>query len=296
MSAIPLSRSPAPEARIAAAFIAACGDELDALKPGNVHRHADGHGMRVDDFVVSAEAAAPALTRRGRRVGQRILDAVAATRDAVGCNTNLGIVLLCAPLARAAEGVHSSGRPGTVVERFAPVVAEVLAELDVADCENAFRAIALAAPAGLGRYDDGDVHAPARIDLRRAMQLAAERDRIAYQYASGYADIFEFALPSFERLLSDCDRREHAVSRLYLNLLARWPDSHLLRKFGDSVAQSVTQEARRIDAEIMTKSWSSQLERELAAWDSRLKIRGLNPGTSADLTVATLFLHRLGEA
>ncbi len=88
---------------IEAAFREACAAELAALKPGNVHRHAAGHGMTMDDFVRSADAAARPLCRTGATLGERILDAVAATRAAVGQNTNLGIVLLCAPLAMAAE-------------------------------------------------------------------------------------------------------------------------------------------------------------------------------------------------
>ena len=89
--------------RIAAAFVAACRDELAAPKPGNVHVFANGHRMTADDFIRSAEAAAGPLTAPAARVGQRILDAVEATQNVVGANTNLGIVLLCAPLAAAAE-------------------------------------------------------------------------------------------------------------------------------------------------------------------------------------------------
>lgn len=88
---------------IAEAFIAACRDEIEAPKPGNVHIFADGHGMTVPDFLRSAEAAAPALSNPSLLVGARILAAVEATFAAAGMNTNLGIILLCAPLAAAAE-------------------------------------------------------------------------------------------------------------------------------------------------------------------------------------------------
>ncbi len=88
---------------IAEAFIAACRDEIEAPKPGNVHVFADGHGMSVRDFLMSAEAAAPGLSTPSSPVGARILAAVEATFAAVGMNTNLGIILLCAPLAAAAE-------------------------------------------------------------------------------------------------------------------------------------------------------------------------------------------------
>ena len=87
---------------IADAFHDFCLAELDALKPGNVHRFADDTRMSVADFERSAAAAAPVMGRAGLPVGKRILGAVEATRNAVGQNTNLGIILLAAPLASAA--------------------------------------------------------------------------------------------------------------------------------------------------------------------------------------------------
>src|SRR3954470_5717071 len=147
-------------AAIAAAFVAACRDELAAPKPGNVHVFADGHRMSVDDFMRSADAAAEPLTMPGASVGRRILDAVEATRAAVGTNTNLGIILLCAPLAAAAA-------VATMDLRVA--LADVLESLNIEDAILAFRAIALASPGGLGHADRHDVHAPATVTLRQAM-------------------------------------------------------------------------------------------------------------------------------
>jgi len=106
-----MNSSVARPQRIAQAFAQACREELDAPKPGNVHVFADGHRMTAADFERSAEAAAGPLAAAGARVGKRILGAVEATDAAVGANTNLGIVLLCAPLAAAAETQRqASGR------------------------------------------------------------------------------------------------------------------------------------------------------------------------------------------
>jgi triphosphoribosyl-dephospho-CoA synthase len=291
MSAAP--SVPALELRIARAFVAACGDELAALKPGNVHRYADGHGMQVADFVASADCAAPELARRGSTVGQRILGAVSACHAKVDCNTNLGIILLCAPLACAAEGLPPNG--GTSDDgALSTRLAQVLDSLDTSDAEAAFRAIALANPGGLGSVPIADVHGPASVGLREAMALAAARDRVAMQYITDYADIFVHALPCLEKLLAEGHGLERATTGLFLFLLARWPDTHLLRKFGDSVAHSVTQEAGRFHEAFCRTKLSPKLFDELLDWDSRLKTQGLNPGTTADLTVATLFLHRLG--
>ena len=147
----------------AAAYIEACLAELDAPKPGNVHRFAPGHDMSVADFVRSAEASAGPIAARGARVGVRIRAAVEATLSAVGQNTNLGIILLCAPLAAATESAQVALRPA---------LAGVLDNLDRADAADVFSAIAAANPGGLGRATRHDVNAPATATLREAMAEA----------------------------------------------------------------------------------------------------------------------------
>jgi triphosphoribosyl-dephospho-CoA synthase len=92
-----------PAAEIAAQFRAACREEIEAPKPGNVHVFAGGHNMEAAHFLVSAEVSAAPIAAAGASVGARVLGAVEASFAAVGMNTNLGIILLCAPLAAAAE-------------------------------------------------------------------------------------------------------------------------------------------------------------------------------------------------
>jgi len=269
-------------AAIETAFLAACDDELAALKPGNVHRHADGHRMTVADFERSAAAAAPAIALAGAPVGERILAAVEATREAVGTNTNLGIVLLCAPLAAASD---------TPARRdLRDRLASVLVHLTVADADAAFRAIRIAAPAGLGRAAEHDVAAPAMVDLGEAMAAAADRDSIARQYATSFADVFE-ALAVFRAADAALEDRAAATTLLHLVLLAAMPDSHVARKHGTAAA-----EALRAEAEDMLRLVGTDPrphEAALLAFDAELKRRGVNPGTTADFVVATLFADRL---
>ncbi len=133
---------------LAQAFIAACEDELQAPKPGNVHVFAPGHGMEAQDFIDSAHAAAVrsrdaaalasvrAFSARSRRLGR-----------ASAQNTNLGIVLLCAPLAQAALDL-----PGRGFARWS--VARVLDGLDA-------------------RRRGSRLPAPSRAPIRRARRGAA---------------------------------------------------------------------------------------------------------------------------
>jgi triphosphoribosyl-dephospho-CoA synthase len=269
---------------IAAAFKAACRNELDAPKPGNVHVFASGHGMTACEFVRSAEAAAGPLTTPHARVGERILGAVEATFAAVGSNTNLGIILLCAPLAATAERKPEDLRSG---------LAQALDRLDVRDAELAFRAIVRAAPAGLGRTQRHDVFAPATVTLKAAMAEAAQRDRIAHQYVCTFEDVFERGEPVLVAALSRSNERAWATLAVYLEFLAAFPDSHIVRKLGLDTAEEVRRAARPFHVRMQTGEDRAVLLPDLLKWDAWLKQRGINPGTSADLTVATLFAHRL---
>ena len=270
--------------RIAAAFVAACRDELEAPKPGNVHLFAGGHRMTAEDFRRSAEAAAAPLAASGSRVGERILRAVEATGAAVGQNTNLGIILLCAPLAAAAEDTAKELRNA---------VNDVLDGLDVEDAELAFRAIVLAAPAGLGSASEHDVRAPATVTLRAAMTAAANRDRIAYQFSHRFSDIFDRGLPEYEAAIRRWAEPKWATLAVYLSFLAYIPDTHVTRKFGAERADALQHEAAEYRQRLQSTDAPHALLVELMAWDAALKARGINPGTSADLTVASLFARRL---
>lgn len=270
--------------RIEAAFRWACLTELDAPKPGNVNAFADGHRMTVDEFVRSANAAAAPLSARGARVGLRIHRAIMATFAAVGTNTNLGIILLCAPLAAAAE------RDAADLRR---ALHEVLQELDVDDADLAFRSIVRAAPAGLGHSAQHDVFNPATVSLLEAMSAAANRDMVARQYATDFADIFDLGLSLFESVSQSKGEAKWATLAIFLGFLSAFPDSHIARKFGAETANCVQRAALNFAAMLQAAEQPNQVLPALLTWDAALKAKAINPGTTADLTVATLFAHRL---
>jgi len=274
--------------RIAAAFLIACHAELDALKPGNVHRHAAGHGMEVEHFERAAGAAAPFIADTTLSVGQRILRATEASFGATGLNTNLGIVLLCAPLAKAA----SETSLGIGLRRRLDMI---LSALDENDARDAFAAIRIANPAGLGKVEAGDVREEAEpITLIAAMRLAADRDRIANAYVTAYSDIFDFALPVLQKARAVTNDSNLAVTTLHMALLAEFPDTHITRKFGDAVAAEVRQEARALQSLWHPAAFAKSIP-SLIEFDVKMKSKGLNPGTTADFVVATLFVAGLIE-
>ena len=269
---------------LAAKYRDACMAELSALKPGNVHLFADGHGMVVQDFIKSADASSQVIASPNLGLGERILSAIKATWDEVGCNTNLGIVLLAAPMIQAAysKDVFSQN-----------TLQDVLNHLTVDDAIQAYQAIAIAAPAGLGEVQAHDVHQTPSVTLLQAMQAAADRDLIAQQYANGYQDIFSVGVATYQFYLAKWERPAWAVTATYLAFLAEFQDSHIARKYGKEIAQAIQQEAKHHFQNFTSQENPKLYQATLLAWDADLKKRGINPGTSADLTVATILAFSL---
>lgn len=273
-------------AQIQTAYLQACLAELEALKPGNVHIFADGHDMQVQHFVESARVSAPALcddAQFGKRsLGQRILQALQATYTQVGCNTNLGIVLLAAPLVQA-----------TVDYAALPLktgLQQVLQQTTVEDAAAVYAGIRLVNPAGMGQRSEHDVSEAPQITLLQAMQLASAQDEIGRQYNEGYARLFEEALPLY---LEQCQRWERpawALTAAYLYWLSSVPDSHIVRKYGLQTAHEVQTTAGQHYQALLALDNPKTYLPALLAWDQSLKAERLNPGTSADLTVITAML------
>ncbi|OJW85579.1 triphosphoribosyl-dephospho-CoA synthase [Thiobacillus sp. 65-1402] len=282
--------SPLPDTtEFAEAFRTACELDVLAFKPGNVSVESPGHGMQARDFQLSAEAAAPHVTDRTLPLGERIYRAIAATRQAVGCNTNLGIVLLAVPLIRAAQ--HRLPH-----ESLSQRLRRDLDETTREDTEWVYRAIRLAAPGGLGSSPRHDVHAAPTVNLLSAMREAAQRDRIAGQYASGYADVFRFGVDALRQGRTRWGEETQALTDVYLAYLSGFPDSHVLRKFGAPTAAQVQRMACGCVADMAPCPDWNRARRHLANLDRGLKSAGVNPGTSADLTVATWLADRLLSA
>ncbi len=270
-------------ADVAAAAQLACLLEASAPKPGNVSPFASFRDATYEDFLASAAAIGPALVAAGERsLGATIRAGVEATARWAPSNTNLGLVLLLAPLARAAL------RPGEMSLRAQ--VAATLAATTVADARDVYVAIRSVAPGGLGRASEQDVAGTPTATLRDAMALARGRDAIAREYATDFETTFEIGAPGLRRALSDALAWREAVVEVYLTLLAASPDSHIARKLGIDAAGRVQSRARAVlDAggvrTLTGRDAIAALDREL-----RDEANTLNPGATADLTGAAIYV------
>jgi triphosphoribosyl-dephospho-CoA synthase len=187
-----------------------------------------------------------------RPLGATIRLAVEATRRLTNVNTNLGIVLLLAPLARAAALSAASESEAIGPGELRAALTSVLASTTVEDARDTYTAIRLASPGGLGSADEQDVADEPTVTLTAAMQLAADRDGIASEYTTDFHTTFAVA--------GEVMREACAVLDL-----------------GGVRSESGRAAIGRLDA-------SLRGEHNLS-----------NPGTTADLTAAAIFVTLLSD-
>lgn len=258
----------------------ACLAEVSFPKPGNVGPEAGFADACRDDFIQSAAAIASDLSEvHDHGIGETIRRAVHSTRRVVGHNTNLGIILLLSPLAAVPED-----------QTVAEGIESILGSLTVEDATAAYKGIQASMAAGLGTAEDQDIAAPPTINLRQCMSLAADRDLIARQYANGFREVLTFGVPLLQQTCAWQRHHEHRLAWLALQFLSRFEDSLILRKRGAAVARDVQRRA----AQVVNIGWPHDPRRQSAydEFDAFLRTpdHSLNPGTTADLVAATLFV------
>ncbi len=273
----------------------ACVLEACAPKPGSVNRHNDFTDASLEDFMISAIAIGPSLENAAdTSIGQTIWRAIQDTQRWVHSNTNLGMVLLLAPLVKTCltneKIVGGEASPKIVDEDFRKTLNGILDSLTVEDARFAFAAIRLANPGRLGKVSSSDVTQEPSLTLLQAMQLAQDRDSIAREYVSGFKITFETGLPALRESVSQVRDVSSAVVQTFLTILARVPDTLIARKRGLDTASQISKRARQVleAGGIFTPEGRI----ELSSMDRELRddSHTLNPGTTSDLTAAAIFL------
>lgn len=270
------------------AVMSSFSTEVHALKPGNVSSYAAGHDMTVNDFIKSAELSSPILCDPSLSVGERILESVRATVSAVGCNTNLGMLMLCAPLVKAAELGETALQSN---------LAHVLDGMDTNDAIYIFEAIRIANPGGLGNSSKYDVNKglQAGTTIQQAMTEAESRDMIAKQYVTDFIDIFSLGAACIEDFAARWNSVQWAAVACYMQFLVKFPDSHVRRKFGQATADNIRINAKPIATAFHESNSPEEATGMLMNFDEDLKGKGVNPGTTADLTAASLLVYYLSK-
>lgn len=269
------------------AVMASFEGEVKAFKPGNVSSYADGHNMCAQDFLLSAEVSTPILCKQDAGLGERVLNSVSATRNAVSCNTNLGMLLLFAPIIMAAD------LGSETIDKLSKNLEVTLSSLTKNDANHIFKAIRLANPGGLGRAKEQDVAKNPSSSLLHAMKLASKRDSIALQYSNNFNEVLKLGFLTIKNFDKRWNSVKWSTVSCYLTFMASIRDSHIERKFGREIAEQI-----KIKSGIIVEKFNNSSDPEasielLRGFDRELKTENYNPGTSADLTAASLLVYNL---
>lgn len=269
----------------------ACMLEVQAPKAGNVYPSADFHDMGVMDFERSAQAIATEFESiESKTLGELILSSIQATHKVTDVNTNLGIVLLFAPIAKAwlhfqKTSTNTSPDDNEWVKSFQDVIDASTPQ----DAQSIYQAIVTAKPGGLGKVEESDVQDSAPSHIALAMQLASDRDHIAAEWTQQFIRTRRIS-KELARLRERDFSWEEAICWCQLQLLASQGDTLIRRKNGEEIDLKVRMMAQRILAYCTVEN---VLEHPLrSAFDHYLRDEAhqRNPGTTADLIAGGILI------
>ena len=276
------------ENQVKMAFEYSCKLDVFSIKPGNIFLDYPAYGMTHKDFLQGSMACSDIVCEHGMDIGDKILECVKASMDVVGCNTNLGIILLCVPIVEALylDKNHNFEQNN---------LKKVINSIDSKQTKLIYKAINTANAGGMGSQEKFDLkEKSSEFTLLDAMKFASSYDYIANEYANSFSNIINVVSLNWRKHFKLMENAECATTATYLQQLSKNPDSLIARKHGLEVAKEVSKRFLEISKEYSELKNPNILNKKLLLLDSELKIQGLNPGTTADVVVASIFLNRLG--
>jgi len=267
------------------AYLFSCKKDIELIKPGNVNLLSSHKDTKAQDYLDSAILSSKELFNQNYSLGKRILESVNVTRSQVNVNTNLGIILLCAPVIQSYIDFNNLDlREG---------IKKTLSTRSIKDTHDLCAAINISSPGGLGDSDMYDTASYPNASIKQIMDYSQEYDRISYQYSHNFSDIFDFIIPKLEFLNQRYESLDISLSLLFIEILAKIPDSHISRKFGDKIAKKTSNNAHDLLKILDREHDPDYLAKALNNLDYEYKKKGINPGTTADLLVASLMIYKI---
>jgi triphosphoribosyl-dephospho-CoA synthase len=268
--------------------------EASTEKPGNVTPKHDFSDTTYEDFMMGSIALGPAVEKaafRGYRAGKKeisvhdigigklILEGVLDVQNShEGGNTHLGTLMLFIPIAAAAGMCIGKGEKITALRKN---LANIVEESTIEDSYCFYSAIKESGSGGLAKLVEESR------SFYELMKYSAQKDMIARELSGGLEVIFTFGLPAFESFYLEEEDLRKALLKTYLLILTKHLDTFIIKKAGVEKAKKVTELASKVMAGNLS----------LEAFDAELRTQGsrLNPGTTADIVSAILFIWLIYE-
>ena len=271
------------EHKIENSYLHACNLDINCIKPGNVNIHTSHIDTTSEDFITSYTVTSKIIASPKMSLGERIENSIIATKNNVKTNTNLGIILLCSLFSQSLSLKKDIN--------LAEAIRDVVLNCKKKDLSKICNAITIANPGGLGTHEKFDVRSDIKITLSELMLVSSEYDQISRQYSLFFQDIFDFIIPNLHKSLSKISDLKLAISYTFLKTLAKYPDSHISRKYGDKIAKKTSNEAhdllKILDGDTRHESWGTNL----MSLDKHFKMARVNPGATADLLVVSMMIY-----
>ena len=265
-------------------------------KPGNVHRTRDYDDMVFEDFIISGIVIGDTIRKatadvdiENPQLGRYILEAVDETDRWIKNNTNLGIVMMITPIAAAAAISDD-------FDEIRPNIVKLMANTSVDDACDLYDAINIADAGGMGDQDEYDVASDnAKNELREnnqtmydVLKISAPWDMLAREMTSDMPAVFEIGYPTYHELKGEKSLNDACVLT-FLTILSQVPDTLISRKYGSDEAMKISMMTR----DLLKLRDADDFEVKLQEFDDYLFENHYNPGTTADLTAASIFVSNL---
>ena len=265
-------------------------------KPGNVHRTRDYDDMVFEDFIISGivigdtiREATTDVDIENPQLGKYILNAVAQTDKWIKNNTNLGIVMMTTPIAVAAA-------ISDTFDEIRPNIVKLMKNTSVDDACDLYDAINIADAGGMGDQEEYDVASDnAKQELRQnnqtmwdVLKISAPWDMLAREMTSDMPAVFAIGYPTYHKLKKEKSLNDACVLT-FLTILSEVPDTLISRKYGSEEALKVSMMVR----DLLKLKGADDFKDKLKEFDEYLFKNKFNPGTTADLTAASIFLSIL---
>ena len=270
------------------AYLFSCKKDVTILKPGNVHSSSPHTDTNAEDYIKSSIYSSEMLFNENLELGQRVLESVSLTSKFIKKNTNLGIILTCAPLIHSLIKYHNF----PLKEALSLVLKNATTSDTIAIC----KAINIANPGGLGKSKKYDTHLLPNVGLIEIMEYSSKYDRISYQYTNLFRDILDFVVLCLNNYQKRYESLDLSISLTFLEILSEIPDSHIQRKFGHKIAKKTSNQANDLLKMLVTERINrDSFDKRMNNLDYEYKKQGINPGTTADLLVAGLMIKKIFE-
>lgn len=266
-------------------FEKACMLDIRSLKPGNVNTNSPSKNLNYLDFLKSIEACSDIITQPNILLEDRIFESIKSTINIVGTNTNLGIILLCAPIIQA---YYSQGRTN-----ISENIHKEIISLDHNSTKKIYEGINLSMAGNMGSVESFDLKGNDFQNFYIVMKYASSYDLIAWEYSNKFEIIFNDLTNKFSNFRNKYRSYEDACSALYIYFLSKYPDTLISRKYGLDKAKDIQKIFYDLFMEVESIQDMYQIKEKLIQTDKVLKNDDINPGTAADFVVATVFSNML---